>query len=80
MVVDDDPGMLLTVVEILEDSGYEVHGAEDGYQAEELASRENFDLVFMDINLPGIDGVQACRRIKSATRRIRVRRPVFSRM
>ena len=67
MVVDDDPGMVFTVTEILEDAGYEVHGAEDGYQAVELASKETIDLVFMDIRLRGIDGVEAYRQIKSVS-------------
>ncbi len=67
MVVDDDPGMLFTVTEILEDAGYEVYGAKDGYQAVDLASRETFALVFMDIRLPGIDGIEAYRQIKSVS-------------
>ena len=67
MVVDDDPQMLSTIVEILEDVGYEVFGAKDGYQAVELASNEAFGLVFMDISLPGIDGVEAYRQIKSVS-------------
>ena len=67
MVVDDDPQMLSTIVEILEDVGYEVCGAKDGYQAVELASNEAFGLVFMDISLPGIDGVEAYRQIKSVS-------------
>ena len=65
MVVDDEPEMLFTVTEILEDAGYEVYGAKDGYRAIELASQEAFALVFMDVNLPGIDGVEAFRKIKS---------------
>ena len=67
MVVDDDPGMLFTVTEILEDAGYEVCGVKDGYQAIEMSSQEDFALVFMDIGLPGIDGVEAYRQIKSAS-------------
>ena len=65
MVVDDEPELLLTITEILEDSGYEVFGADDGYKAVELASQEAFALVLMDIRLPGIHGVEAYRRIKS---------------
>ena len=67
MVVDDDRGMLFTVTEILEDAGYEVYGAKDGYQAIDSASQETFDLVFMDIRLPGIDGIEAYRQIKSVS-------------
>ncbi|NQW24477.1 MAG: response regulator [SAR202 cluster bacterium] len=67
MVVDDEPDMIFTVSAILEDAGYEVFGAEDGYQAIELASQEDIALVFMDINLPGIDGVEAYRKIKEVS-------------
>lgn len=65
MVVDDEPELLLTITEILEDAGYEVFGVEDGYKAIELASQEAFALVLMDIRLPGIHGVEAHRRIRS---------------
>lgn len=64
MVVDDEPRMLSTVTAILEDAGHDVYGVEDGYKAIELASRETFSLVFIDISLPGIDGVEAFRQIK----------------
>lgn len=67
MVVDDDPGMLFTLTDILEEAGYVVSGAKDGYQAVEMASHEAFALVFMDIALPGIDGVEAYRQIKSVS-------------
>ena len=67
MVVDDEPEMLYTVSEILEDAGYEVVGVGDGYQAVEMASQQDIALVFMDINLPGIDGVEAYRKIKSVS-------------
>lgn len=67
MVVDDDPAILFTVTDILEDAGYEVCGVKDGRHAVELASQVAYALVFMDINLPGIDGVEACRQIKSVS-------------
>ena len=52
MVVDDDPGLRLTLEGILEDEGFDVVGAEDGYQAIELAKQSHFDLIFMDIKMP----------------------------
>ena len=69
MVVDDDPAMLFSVTDILDDAGYEVCGVEDGYQAVERAAREDFALVFMDISMPGIDGVEAYRKLKKVSPR-----------
>ena len=64
LIVDDMPGMRLTLGEILEDEGYNVVVAEDGYQAIAAAREDHFDIIFMDIKMPGINGVQALREIK----------------
>ena len=64
MVVDDDSGMRLTLEGIIEDEGYAVVGASDGYQAIELARETSFALIFMDMKMPGINGVDAYRKIK----------------
>ena len=45
MVVDDEPGMRLTLEGIIEDEGFDVVGAEDGYQAIELAKQFTFALI-----------------------------------
>ncbi len=64
LVVDDLKSIRLTLGGILEDEGYNVVLAEDGYQAIEMAKQTPFDLVFMDIKMPGINGVQTFREIK----------------
>jgi len=64
LVVDDLKSMRLTLGGILEDEGYNVVLAEDGYQAIEAAKQTSFALAFMDIKMPGINGVQAFREIK----------------
>jgi len=64
LVVDDLKSMRLTLGGILEDEGYNVVLAEDGYQAIEAAKQTPFALAFMDIKMPGINGVQAFREIK----------------
>ena len=64
MVVDDDPGMRMTLEGIMEDEGYHVTGVEDGYRAIELARGVPFPLIFMDIKMPGIDGVETYKEIK----------------
>ena len=64
MVVDDDPGMRITLEGIIEDEGYDVVSAMDGHQAIQLAKENHFGLIFMDIKMPGITGVDAYREIK----------------
>ncbi len=53
------------VRKILKSKGYEVLEADDGLTGVEMTLREHPDLVLMDINIPGIDGMEATARIKS---------------
>jgi len=64
LVVDDVKSIRLTLGGILGDEGYNVVLAEDGYQAIDAAKETPFDLVFMDIKMPGINGVQTFREVK----------------
>lgn len=64
MVVDDDQVMRITLKGIIEDAGYEVAGADDGYQAIESAKETRFTLILMDMQMPGISGVEACKEIR----------------
>jgi len=64
LVVDDLKSIRLTLGGILEDEGHNVVLAENGYQAIEAARQMPFDVVFMDIKMPGINGVQTFREVK----------------
>ena len=64
LVVDDLRSIRLTLGGILEDKGHHVVTVEDGYQAIEAVSRTHFDVIFMDIKMPGINGVQTFREVK----------------
>lgn len=72
LVVDDLKGSRLTLGGILEDEGHNVVLAENGYQAIEAARQISFDLVFMDIKMPGINGVQTFREVKKINPRAAV--------
>jgi len=64
LVVDDLQSIRLTLGAILEDAGHNVITVEDGYEAIKAARKTHFDAIFMDIKMPGIDGVQTFREIK----------------
>lgn len=64
LIVDDQVGMLETITDILQDKGYNATTAEDGYTAIAKVRKRSFDVIFMDIKMPGINGVQTFREIK----------------
>jgi CheY-like chemotaxis protein len=66
LVVDDDPFIRKLVATTLEDvSEFELHEAADGVEALEVALREQPAIVFLDVDMPRMDGIDACRRMRS---------------
>ena len=65
LVVDDNEDNRQILIDLLSGAGYEVLEAVTGLDAVTIAMREVPDLVLMDIQLPGIDGHEATRRIKA---------------
>ncbi len=66
LVTDDERGIRNTLKEILEFEDYEVTTAESGSEALELISQNNFDLMFLDIKMKGIDGIETLRQLRTA--------------
>jgi len=64
LVVDDEPAIRDTMRMILEYDGYEVLLAGSGQEALQTAERENPDLVFLDVKMPGMDGLEVLSRLK----------------
>jgi CheY-like chemotaxis protein len=67
MVVEDDPCNLKIITKILTEAGYRVHPAESGRQCLDEAPIIKPHLILMDINMPALDGIETCRRLKSET-------------
>ena len=65
LVVDDERPLVGIVSSYLEREGFVVLAAYDGTQAVELARREHPDVIVLDLMLPGLDGIDACRQIRS---------------
>ncbi len=65
LIVDDEPPLRKALRSSLTASGFEVQEARSGEEALDNVKQQPFDLVLLDINMPGISGIDACRRIRS---------------
>src|SRR6266581_7920390 len=72
LIVEDDPSLASGLARILEAEGYAVDVTSRGEQAVEAARQERFDLVILDVGLPGIDGFEVLRRLRAAGDRMPV--------
>jgi len=64
LLVEDEPGLVLTISDLLSAEGYEVHAASDGEAALAKAAGREFDLVILDIMLPKKTGLDVCRELR----------------
>ena len=66
LIVDDDPSIRRLIAATLEDvSGYRMTEAGDGLQAVERARDARPEIVFLDIDMPNLNGIETCRRMRS---------------
>lgn len=65
LIVDDAPEYRRLLTDLLESNGFKVSATPDGESAVELVRSEDPDVVLLDLGLPGIDGVEVCRRIRA---------------
>ena len=65
LAVDDEPSITDFVSYNLRKEGYDVDIASDGDTAVNMATEHHYDLVILDVMLPGIDGYEVCRRIRA---------------
>ena len=66
LVVEDDPRMAGLLSRALRESGYAVDVLGEGVEAVERATAGEYDLIVLDILLPGLDGFEVCRRLRAA--------------
>jgi len=67
LVVDDDPQIRRVLRVMLSGQGFEVADARDGEAALERLRESRFDLVLLDINMPGLSGIEVCRAMRSSS-------------
>jgi len=71
-VVDDDRQMVRTLCDVLQRRGYQPHGVHSGEEAVQALSAEPWKAVIMDIRMPGMSGVAACRAMRAQQPDLRV--------
>jgi DNA-binding response OmpR family regulator len=74
LIVDDEPNIVVPLRFLMEQNGYQTLVAQSGEETLETISKEQPDLVLLDITLPGIDGFEVCEivRLKPEWRHIRI--------
>src|ERR1700680_2469719 len=70
LIVDDEPALRKVLRTSLGASGFAIDEARSGEEAVDILLQRNFDLVLLDINMPGIGGVEACREIRALAPKI----------
>jgi len=64
LLVEDEPGLVMTLTDRLKSEGYDVHSAVDGPSGLDRASRERWDVILLDVMLPGASGFDVCRDLR----------------
>ncbi len=64
LIADDEESMRFMLREVMRREGYDVEEASNGERAVQLVRENNFDLVIMDIRMPGMDGIQALKEMR----------------
>jgi DNA-binding response OmpR family regulator len=64
LLIEDEPSLAMTLEDRLKAEGYQVASEADGLAGFERASREPFDLLLLDLHLPGKDGLDICRDLR----------------
>src|SRR6516165_4273631 len=68
LLIDDDRRLHELLLTYLEQNGFNVTGAPDGKRGLSALDAESFDIVLLDVMMPGMDGLEVCRRIRQKSR------------
>lgn len=72
LIVDDQFGIRILLSEVFQKAGFETYQAANGIQALEIVKEQNPDLVLLDMKIPGMDGLEILKRMKTINKDIRV--------
>lgn len=69
LIIEDTQDIAASIYDYLEALGYTIDAASDGVTGLHLAVTQDYDVVILDLNLPGIDGIDLCRRLRKDAKR-----------
>ncbi len=72
LIIEDEIPLCNSIAEGLRMNGYEVDDCQDGLKALELCEVEHYDLILLDLNLPGMDGMEVLRRLRKEDKKTHV--------
>ena len=72
LIIDDEKDLIELVRYNLEKEGYDAIAASDGQTGVEIAQRHKLDLIVLDLMMPGMDGLEVCRRLRTDPRTSRI--------
>ena len=66
LLVEDEPNLRRTLTDLLKSDGYSVESSGDGIEGQELAMKNPFDVIILDVMLPSRNGFEVCRRLRES--------------
>jgi DNA-binding response OmpR family regulator len=72
LLIEDEPGLISVMVRGLTEANMQVSVAADGTTGLEMAVKHQFDLIILDIMLPGINGIQICREVRKVNKNVSI--------
>jgi Response regulators consisting of a CheY-like receiver domain and a winged-helix DNA-binding domain len=72
LLIEDEPGLISVMVRGLTEANMQVSVAADGTTGLEMALKHQFDLIILDIMLPGINGIQICREVRKVNKAVSI--------
>lgn len=67
LIVEDEKKLRVLMSDFFKMKGYEVSEAENGIDASRILRQQEFDMIFLDIMMPGMDGMEVCRKVRTQT-------------
>jgi DNA-binding response OmpR family regulator len=64
LIIEDEPKVVAFLKKGLQEQGYDVTVAYDGQMGERLATKDNFDMIILDVIIPQLNGIELCKRIR----------------